>query len=60
MFTEQERYKMVRGIKWVDEVVEGSTYWPTVETLKENNCDFAAHGGTLRFTYNIEANIIRI
>lgn len=45
VFTEEERYKMVRAIKWVDEVVEGSTYWPTVDTLKEYSCDFVAHGG---------------
>ena len=27
------RYKMVRGIKWVDEVVEGAPYVTTLETL---------------------------
>jgi ethanolamine-phosphate cytidylyltransferase len=35
---------MVRAIKWVDEVVEGSTYWPNADTMKQYNCDFAAHG----------------
>lgn len=36
---------MVRGIKWVDEVVEGAPYVTTLETLDENNCDFCVHGG---------------
>lgn len=45
VFTEEQRYKMMRGVKWVDEVVEGSTYFPTSETLRKHNCDFAAHGG---------------
>lgn len=33
MFNEQERYRMVRAIKWVDEVVEGAPYVTTLETL---------------------------
>lgn len=37
---------MVRGIKWVDEVVEGAPYVTTLDTLDENNCDFCVHGGT--------------
>ncbi|XP_023229458.1 ethanolamine-phosphate cytidylyltransferase-like [Centruroides sculpturatus] len=44
VFTEQERYKMVRGIKWVDEVVEGAPYITTIETLNKYNCDFCVHG----------------
>lgn len=39
------RYKMVRGIKWVDEVVEGAPYVSTLETLDKYNCDFCVHGG---------------
>ena len=35
MFTEQERYKMVRAIKWVDQVVENAPYITTLETLEE-------------------------
>lgn len=38
---------MVRGIKWVDEVVEGAPYVTTLETLDKNNCDFCVHGGML-------------
>uniref|UniRef100_A0A1I7VBN4 ethanolamine-phosphate cytidylyltransferase n=3 Tax=Loa loa TaxID=7209 RepID=A0A1I7VBN4_LOALO len=44
VFSEQERYRMVRGIKWVDEVVEGAPYVTTVETLDKYNCDFCVHG----------------
>lgn len=33
VFTEQERYRMVRAIKWVDEVVEAAPYVTTLETL---------------------------
>lgn len=36
---------MVRGIKWVDEVVEGAPYVTTLETLDKHNCDFCVHGG---------------
>lgn len=45
VFTEEERYRMVRGIKWVDEVVEGASYVTSVETLDKYNCDFCVHGG---------------
>jgi len=36
---------MVRGIKWVDEVVEGVPYVTTLETLDKYQCDFCVHGG---------------
>lgn len=38
---------MVRGIKWVDEVIEGAPYVSTLDTLDEYNCDFCVHGGLL-------------
>uniref|UniRef100_A0A0R3RZZ8 ethanolamine-phosphate cytidylyltransferase n=1 Tax=Elaeophora elaphi TaxID=1147741 RepID=A0A0R3RZZ8_9BILA len=44
VFSEEERYRMIRGIKWVDEVVEGAPYVTTVETLDKYNCDFCVHG----------------
>lgn len=44
VFTEEERYKMVGGIKWVDEVVRGVPYVTTLETLDKYNCDFCVHG----------------
>lgn len=46
VFTQAERYKMVRAIKWVDEVVEGAPYVTTLQTLDKYNCDFCVHGGT--------------
>lgn len=36
---------MVRGIKWVDEVIEGAPYVTALETLDKYNCDFCVHGG---------------
>lgn len=39
------RYKMVKGIKWVDEVVEDAPYVSTLETLDTYNCDYCVHGG---------------
>ena len=50
VFFEQERYRMVRAIKWVDEVVEGAPYVTTVETLKKFNCDFCVHGDDITMT----------
>lgn len=47
VFTQEERYKMVRAIKWVDEIVEGAPYVTTLETLDKFNCDFCVHGGEL-------------
>jgi ethanolamine-phosphate cytidylyltransferase len=50
VFNEQERYKMVRGIKWVDEVVENAPYVTTIETLDAHNCDFCVHGDDITLT----------
>lgn len=50
VFTEEERYKMVRGIKWVDEVVEGAPYVTTLETLDKYDCDFCCHGDDITMT----------
>ncbi|GIY90459.1 ethanolamine-phosphate cytidylyltransferase [Caerostris extrusa] len=41
--TEQERYKMVRAVKWVDEVVEGAPYITTIDTLDKYDCAFCVH-----------------
>lgn len=43
---------MVRGIKWVDEVVEGAPYVTTLETLDKYNCDFCVHGGKTQFNFS--------
>ncbi|XP_072382490.1 ethanolamine-phosphate cytidylyltransferase isoform X2 [Diabrotica undecimpunctata] len=50
VFTAEERYKMVRGIKWVDEVVEGAPYVTTLETLDKYDCDFCVHGDDITLT----------
>lgn len=50
VFTEEERYKMVRGIKWVDEVIEGAPYVTTLETLDKYDCDFCVHGDDITVT----------
>ncbi|KAI6222414.1 CTP:phosphoethanolamine cytidylyltransferase [Aphelenchoides fujianensis] len=50
VFNEQERYRMVRGIKWVDEVVENAPYSTSVETLDKYDCDFCVHGNDITLT----------
>ncbi|TDG45642.1 hypothetical protein AWZ03_007917 [Drosophila navojoa] len=50
VFTEEERVKMVKGIKWVDEVVLGAPYVTTLEVLDQNDCDFCVHGDDITMT----------
>ncbi|KAK2145981.1 hypothetical protein LSH36_642g03001 [Paralvinella palmiformis] len=50
VFSQEERYKMVRAIKWVDEVVENAPYVTTLETLDTYNCDFCVHGDDITTT----------
>ncbi|CAH1964104.1 unnamed protein product [Acanthoscelides obtectus] len=50
VFNEQERYKMVRAIKWVDEVVEGAPYVTSLATLDKYGCDFCVHGDDITMT----------
>jgi len=50
VFTAEERYAMVKGIKWVDEIVEGAPYVTTIETLDKYSCDFCAHGNDITTT----------
>ncbi|KAK6632727.1 Ethanolamine-phosphate cytidylyltransferase [Polyplax serrata] len=50
VFTQKERYKMVRAIKWVDEVVEGVPYVTTLDTLDKYNCNFCVHGDDITTT----------
>ncbi|KAJ8683917.1 hypothetical protein QAD02_019709 [Eretmocerus hayati] len=44
VLTEEERYKIVKAIKWVDEVVRDAPYVTSVELLDEYQCDFCIHG----------------
>ena len=46
----EERVKIVKGIKWVDEVIENAPYVTTIETLDKYNCDFCAHGDDITMT----------
>jgi len=50
VFTQEERYKMVQGIKWVDEVVKGAPYTTSLEKLDEYGCDFCVHGDDITCT----------
>ncbi|KAI5097533.1 ethanolamine-phosphate cytidylyltransferase [Silurus meridionalis] len=50
VFTQDERYKMVHAIKWVDDIVEGAPYVTTLETLDKYNCDFCVHGDDITLT----------
>ena len=47
VFTDEERYEMVRSIKWVDEVVEDAPYCTYQKTMDEHNCQYCAHGDDL-------------
>nr|PIL98195.1 Phosphoethanolamine-cytidyltransferase [Toxoplasma gondii COUG] len=44
IYTETERAEIVRGCKWVDEVIVGTPYEVSVHLLDRLNCAFAAHG----------------
>lgn len=50
VFTQEERYKMIKGIKWVDEVVEDAPYVTTLETLDKYDCDYCVHGDDITTT----------
>ena len=50
LVTSLARYRMVRAIKWVDEVVEGAPYVTTLETLDQHNCQFCVHGDDITMT----------
>lgn len=47
VFTQEERYKIVKAIKWVDEVVEDAPYITSLETLGKYDCDFCVHGSDI-------------
>eukprot|EP00090_Calanus_glacialis_P041686 TRINITY_DN7417_c0_g1_i2.p1 TRINITY_DN7417_c0_g1~~TRINITY_DN7417_c0_g1_i2.p1 ORF type:complete len:366 (-),score=133.32 TRINITY_DN7417_c0_g1_i2:170-1183(-) len=50
VFNQEERYRMVKAIKWVDEVVEGAPYVTTLETLNKYDCDYCVHGDDITMT----------
>lgn len=47
VFSQEERYKIVKAIKWVDEIVEDAPYITTLETLDKYDCDFCVHGSDI-------------
>lgn len=44
ILNQKERAEIVRHCKFVTKVIEETPYTPTLELLKEVNCDFYAHG----------------
>lgn len=40
----QSRVKMIKAIKWTDEVVEAAPYKTTIDTINKYNCKIAVHG----------------
>uniref|UniRef100_A0A0B7A7B1 ethanolamine-phosphate cytidylyltransferase n=1 Tax=Arion vulgaris TaxID=1028688 RepID=A0A0B7A7B1_9EUPU len=50
VYSEDERYKMVRAIKWVDQVIEDAPYVTTLETLDQYGCDYCIHGDDITTT----------
>ncbi|OXB51570.1 UNVERIFIED_CONTAM: hypothetical protein H355_002104, partial [Colinus virginianus] len=44
IYSEAERGEILRGCKWVDEVVVGTPYTVSLHLLQLLQCDFAAHG----------------
>ncbi|KAJ6647398.1 Ethanolamine-phosphate cytidylyltransferase [Pseudolycoriella hygida] len=44
VYSQNERVKMVKAIKWTDEVIESAPYKTSIQTLNDYNCDFAVHG----------------
>lgn len=49
-FPQDERYRMVKAIKWVDEVVEAVPYVTTVDILDHNLCSFCVHADDISLT----------
>ena len=55
-----ERCEIMRACKWVDEVIEGTTYDVTLQNLIDYNCDFYAHGDDLQLNADGEDAIKEI
>ncbi len=54
IMTDEERVSIVKACKWVDEVVEGVDYDPTIPLLDKLNCSHVAHGDDLVVDVNGE------
>ncbi|EEA05286.1 ethanolamine-phosphate cytidylyltransferase protein, putative [Cryptosporidium muris RN66] len=44
IYSQEERGELMRGCKWVDNVVIGTPYSVSTQLLDELKCDYAAHG----------------
>ncbi|EPQ61027.1 Nucleotidylyl transferase [Gloeophyllum trabeum ATCC 11539] len=44
LFDEKERYAVVAGCRWVDEVIEGAPYITQLHVLDKHHVDFLVHG----------------
>ncbi|XP_064618898.1 ethanolamine-phosphate cytidylyltransferase-like [Lineus longissimus] len=44
VFTQDERYRIVRAFRWVDEVLEDAPFNTPIQLLKELDIDFHVHG----------------
>lgn len=47
IYTEEERAELMRGCKWIDEVIVGTKYHVDIALLEKYNCDYAAHGNDI-------------
>ncbi|KAI3645405.1 hypothetical protein MP228_008333 [Amoeboaphelidium protococcarum] len=50
VFTEEERYAVVRACKWVNEVVEDAPYFTSVKVMDQHHCQFCVHGDDITTT----------
>ena len=41
---QEERYELLRHIKWIDEVITDVPYSPSVDLVLKHNIDFVIHG----------------
>ena len=44
VMNQRERVEIIRHCKFVDEVIEGTPYTPSIELLHQVDCGFYAHG----------------
>lgn len=46
---QEERYELLKHIKWIDEIVYDVPYCPSLDTLKMCNSSFVIHGDDIPF-----------
>ncbi|VDD74518.1 unnamed protein product [Mesocestoides corti] len=50
VFSQEERYILLKALKWVDEVVKDAPYMTQLEVLEKYDCDFCVHGDDISVT----------